>query len=77
VLAAGKKITFAASAEPALRLLLSGHPVDLATATATTGIDAVVLADTLIKEGVCAELTEALSSGYTGMIPAGFCSNTP
>lgn len=77
VLAAGKKMTFAAQAEPALRLLLSGHPIDLATVTATTGIDAVVLAESLIKEGVCAELTEALSSGYTDMIPTGTCSNTP
>ncbi|MFX0576914.1 JmjC domain-containing protein [Nocardia nepalensis] len=77
VLAAGKKMIFAAQAEPALRLLLAGHPIDLATVTATTGIDAVVLAESLIKEGVCAELTVALSSGYTGMIPTGTCSNTP
>ena len=77
VLAAGKKITFAARAEPALRQLLAGQPVELATVTTTTGIDAAVLAESLIKEGVCAELTEALSSGYTGMIPTGTCSNTP
>lgn len=76
VLAAGKKVTFAACAEPALRLLLTGHPVELAMVTATTGIDAAVIADALIKEGVCAEMTEALSSGYTGMIPTGTYSNT-
>jgi hypothetical protein len=76
VLAAGKKITFAAKVETALRLLLSGRPVVLATVTAITGIDADMLAETLIKEGMCAELTEALSSGYTGMIPTDSCSNT-
>jgi hypothetical protein len=76
VLAAGKKITFVARAEPALRLLLTGRPVDLASVTAATGVDASVLADVLIKEGVCAELTEALSLGYTGMTPTDSCSNT-
>lgn len=75
VFAAGKKITFAARAEPALRLLLGGHPVNMAETTAATGIDVAVLATTLIKEGVCAELTEALSSGYTGLIPTGNSSN--
>ena len=77
VVAAGKKITFATEAEPVLRMLLSGHPVELATATAATGIDADLIAQTLITEGVCAELTAPLSSGYTGMIPTASCSNTP
>lgn len=76
VLAVGKKITFAARAAPALRLLLSGHPVELADVTAMAGVDAAVLAGALVKEGVCAELTEALSSGYTGLVPTGACSNT-
>lgn len=71
VLAAEKKITFAARAEPVLRLLLAGHPVDLAAATATTGVDAAVVAEALIKEGVCAEMTEALSSAYIGLVPTG------
>jgi hypothetical protein len=77
VFAGGKKITFADKADPVLTLLLSGHPVDLAEATATTGVDAAAVAEPLIKEGVCAELTEALSSGCTGLVPTGTCSNTP
>lgn len=76
VLASGKKITFASRAAPALRLLLTGHPAQLAEVTAATGVDAVVLAEALIKEGICAELTEALSSGYTGLVPNGACSST-
>jgi hypothetical protein len=76
VLATGKKITFVSRATPALRLLLSGHPVELAEVTAATGVDAVVLAEMLIKEGVCAELTEALFLGHTGQVPNGACSNT-
>ncbi|MGH3623649.1 MAG: JmjC domain-containing protein, partial [Sciscionella sp.] len=77
VLGGGKKVTFVDKAEPALALLLSGHPVDLAEVTATTGVDAAAVAEPLIKEGVCAELTEALSSGCTGLVPTGTCSNTP
>jgi hypothetical protein len=69
VLAAGKRLSFSVRAEPVLRLLLSGHPVDLADVTAATGVDGGVVAAPLIKEGVCAELTEALSSGCTGLVP--------
>ncbi|MFB7782193.1 hypothetical protein ACFC1D_05700 [Streptomyces vinaceus] len=36
VLAAGKKRTFIGKAYPALALLLSGHPVDIADAAAWT-----------------------------------------
>lgn len=77
VYAGGKKITFARKAVPALALLLSGHPVDLGDVTATTGVDAAVLVDPLLKEGVCAELTEALFSGCTDLVPTGTCLNTP
>jgi hypothetical protein len=76
VYAAGKKITFTAKAEPALRVLLSGYSVELTAVTDATGVDAGVLAGALIKEGVCAEMTEALSSGYTGLIPTEPCLNT-
>ncbi len=76
VLAVGKKITFALRAVPALRLLLAGHPVEVVEVTAAAGVDAAVLAEAPIKEGVCAELTGALSSGYTGLVPNGDCSNT-
>ncbi|MFD8978596.1 JmjC domain-containing protein [Streptomyces sp. NPDC059564] len=70
VLAAGKKITFAAKAYPALTLLLSGHPVRIADAAATTGVDVAQLAEILVKEEVCTELTSDLSSGYTGLVTA-------
>lgn len=71
VRAGGKKLTFSAKAEPALAMLLSGHPVELASVSEECGVNAAVLADALIKEGVCAELTEALSSGCTGLVPTG------
>lgn len=70
VFACEKRFAFAAKAGPALAMLLSGHPVELAEVSRATGIDAEALAATLIKEGVCAELTEALSSGCTGLVPA-------
>lgn len=76
VRAAEKKITFAARAAPALRMLLSGHPLELAEVTTASGVDAAVIAETLIKEGVCAELTEALSSGCINLVPSGAYSNT-
>lgn len=63
--AAGKRLTFAAQAEPVLRVLLSGHPVSLWHADP----DLVQVAEHLIKEGLCAPLTDELSSGYTGLVP--------
>lgn len=77
VRAAGKKITFGEKAGPALMQLLSGQPVALVDVTATTGVDAAAIAEPLLEEGVCAELTEALSSACTGLIPTGTYSNTP
>ncbi|GHI90373.1 JmjC domain-containing protein [Streptomyces xanthophaeus] len=68
VLAAGKKLTFASKAYPALALLLSGHPVDIADATEKTGLDVEQLAEILVKEELCTELTPALSSAYTGLV---------
>lgn len=68
VLAAGKKLTFAGKAYPALALLLSGHPVDIAVAAEKTGLDVEQLADILLKEELCTELTPALSSAYTGLV---------
>lgn len=40
VVAAGKRMTFTARAEPAVRPLLSGDPVNLAEITESTGLDA-------------------------------------
>lgn len=68
VVAAGKRLTFTARAEPALLLLLSGGPVDLAAATEATDVDVTAVATALMQEGICAELTDALSSGYTGLV---------
>jgi hypothetical protein len=77
VTAVGKRLTFAARAEPALRLLLSGEPADLAAITEATGVDAAAVAASLLKEGICAELTDALSSAYTDLLTVGTSSNTP
>ncbi|OII60323.1 cupin [Streptomyces sp. CC53] len=68
VVASGKKLTLAAKALPALRLLLSGHPVALHEAAATVGDEIHEVAEILVKEEVCAPLTAELSSGYTGLV---------
>jgi hypothetical protein len=68
VTAAGKRITFAEAALPALRLLLSGAPADLVEVEAATGVEVEELADVLIKEELCAELTSELRSGYTDLV---------
>ncbi|MGH3624847.1 MAG: JmjC domain-containing protein [Sciscionella sp.] len=68
VLAAGKKITVPADAVPALRPLLSGHPASVKDIAAATGIDAAALAEVLINEGLCAELTPDLTEGYADMV---------
>jgi hypothetical protein len=68
VQAAGKKITFAAKAAPALRMLLSGAPTHVADVAEQSGIDAAQLVDVLVKEELCAQLTPELSLGYTGLV---------
>ncbi|MGH3815965.1 MAG: JmjC domain-containing protein [Pseudonocardiaceae bacterium] len=68
ILAAGKKITVPADALPALRPLLSGQPASIHEITTTTGIDTAALADALIAEGICAELTPDLAEGYADML---------
>ncbi|MGH3889532.1 MAG: JmjC domain-containing protein [Pseudonocardiaceae bacterium] len=68
ILAAGKKITVPADALPALRPLLSGQPASIHEITTTTGIDTATLADALIAEGICAELTPDLAEGYADML---------
>lgn len=65
VAAGGKKLTFHARAETRLRALLSGHPVDLNGGDT----DLTALAAHLIKEGLCAPLTEGSSLGYTDLVP--------
>jgi hypothetical protein len=53
---------------PALRPLLSGQPASIHEITTATGINAATLADTLIAEGICAEVTPDLAEGYAGML---------
>ncbi|MET9550131.1 cupin domain-containing protein [Streptomyces sp. NPDC006627] len=60
----GKRLTLHERAEPGLRALLSGRPVYLDGADE----DTTTLADLLITEGLCEPLTEASSSGYTGLV---------
>ncbi|GAB3508231.1 hypothetical protein [Amycolatopsis cihanbeyliensis] len=67
VRAVGKELTFAAKAEPAPRLLLSGNPANIHQVTETTGVNADVLARTLLDEGVYGELTDELAAGYVGV----------
>lgn len=64
VVGGGKRLTFHGRAEPALRSLLSGHPVHL------TGDDQdlTTLAEHLIQEGLCAPLTAESLSAYTGLV---------
>ncbi|MFJ9609283.1 JmjC domain-containing protein [Kitasatospora sp. NPDC101176] len=70
VTAAGRQLTFAAKAVTALRLLLSGQPVVLEQAAASVGDEVREVAAILIKEELCAPLTDELSSGYTGLVTA-------
>lgn len=67
VIAAGKALTFATKAEPALRLLLSGNPANVRHVAQSTGVNAEVLAKTLLDEGLCGELTDELAAGYLGV----------
>ncbi|WP_405913035.1 cupin domain-containing protein [Streptomyces sp. NBC_00963] len=68
VVAAGKKLTFAAKALPGLRMLLSGHPVQLDEAARSVGAEVETLAKILVKEELCASLTPELFSGYTDLV---------
>ncbi|MDQ3576608.1 MAG: hypothetical protein M3443_03195 [Actinomycetota bacterium] len=65
---AGRKLTFAAAAQPALDALLSGHPVKIADLASATGLDVAQLVDVFLKERICAPLTPELSSGYTDLV---------
>ncbi|WP_167501592.1 JmjC domain-containing protein [Streptomyces malaysiensis] len=73
IVASGKKLTFMAKALPALRLLLSGKPVNLVRAARMVGADVAEVAEILVEEEVCAPLTPELSSGYTGLVTNAVC----
>lgn len=68
VVAAGRRIRFAARALPALRLLLSGHPVVVQDVTTATGVNAAGVVQTLLQENICGEVGEDLLSGYTDLL---------
>lgn len=70
VAAVGKEIEFVAKAEPAVRILLSGNPANIQHVTEATGVNAGALAQALIHEGLCADLTDELSAGYVGLVSA-------
>jgi hypothetical protein len=67
IIAAGKKNTLPATTLPALRPLLSGNPTNIKDITAATGINTAALAEALIEQGICAELTPDLAEGYASM----------
>ncbi|WP_370652673.1 JmjC domain-containing protein [Frankia sp. Cj5] len=67
VATADKRITFTRKATPALKLLLSGNPVRLDYVSSDTGVDGEHLGEVLVREGICAELTMELFSGYIGL----------
>jgi hypothetical protein len=68
----GKEIQFKPAALPALRQLLSGRPVVIDKVSADSGVDASMLSEVLLAEGVCGEVTPELAHGYRGMLmPAG------
>ena len=73
VTAAAKRLTFQRGAEPWLRALLSGHPVHLHGG----GQELTAFAELLIKEGLCAPLTDESSSGYTGLVTPVTFSKAP
>jgi hypothetical protein len=68
VRAVGKKISFVERAWPALQCFLSGRPASIEKVAAATGIDAAALAEVLLAEGICAEVTPELASGYAGLL---------
>jgi hypothetical protein len=72
VTAAGKCLTFAGRAAHDLQVMLSGHPVLLDDAPA----EVVALAHHLVKENLCAPLTDESLSGYTGLVPIASFSPT-
>lgn len=67
VRAAGVEVTVAAAAKPALDVLLSGVPVDLAGLDRAIDLSTERLANVLVAEGICAELTDELAAGYEGL----------
>jgi len=62
---------------PALRQLLSGRPESIEQVSARAGLDATMLAETLINEGICGELTDELATGYQGFVTSANYSAEP
>ncbi|MFC7344509.1 JmjC domain-containing protein [Saccharopolyspora griseoalba] len=76
VSAAGTQVGLPARAEPAVRQLLSGQPVVVDEVSATHTIEADKIAGVLLEAGLCAEVTDALRSGFSGLLSAEASSNT-
>ncbi|PRW61806.1 JmjC domain-containing protein [Actinopolyspora mortivallis] len=76
VAAAGRHLSLPTRAEQAARHLLSGHPVWIDDVTAACGVDAAKIAHVLLGEGLCAEVTDALRLGCSGLVPTELSSNT-
>lgn len=77
VAVAGRHLSLPARAEQAVRHLLSGHPVWIDDVTAACGVDAAKIAHVLLEEGLCAEATDGLRSGFSGLVPTELSSSTP
>jgi hypothetical protein len=65
----GKEISCHPRAYEALSVLLSGRPVVLAQLAERSDVDVRALGARLVEEELCAEMTDALWSGYTGLVP--------
>ncbi|GCD99895.1 JmjC domain-containing protein [Embleya hyalina] len=71
IVSSGLRLGIAAEAEPAARMLLSGHPVHLTPEVPIeTRLDGILrgLASVFVKEGLCSVLTPELFSGYTDLV---------
>ncbi|WP_033374452.1 JmjC domain-containing protein [Actinopolyspora halophila] len=69
VAAAGRTLTLDARARPALETLLSGHPVDIDQLDTSAEVDPRAVAQVLVDEELCAEVTDELATGYAGLVP--------
>lgn len=71
VVGAGKRLMLKARALPVLRHLVSGSPARVKDVADETGINALRLAELLVKEDICTVLTPESLSGYTGLVTNG------
>lgn len=65
--AAGRRIIIDKVVWPALEMLIAGNPVNLDDVEKQTGINPRPVASALLREGICAEVTPELLSGYLSL----------